>query len=62
MIDELLKSLSFGRVFSAAIVIYSIVFYSRRLRVDREIRALGGHAPKVRTYLPLGKLLPVCWD
>ncbi|KAA6413114.1 MAG: cytochrome P450 [Lasallia pustulata] len=54
MIDELLKSLSFGRVFSAAIVIYSIVFYSRRLRVDREIRALGGHAPKVRTYLPLG--------
>ncbi|KAI4127884.1 MAG: hypothetical protein LQ347_004404 [Umbilicaria vellea] len=54
MIEDLLKYLSFGRVLWTAIVVYCIYFYSRRLLVDREIRALGGHAPKVRTYLPLG--------
>lgn len=58
MIEELLNSLTLGRVLLAAVVIYSITFYVRRLLVDREIRALGGHAPKVRTYLPLGNLRP----
>ena len=54
MIEELLQSLSPGRVLLAAIVVYTIVLYSRRILVEREIRTLGGHAPKVRTYLPLG--------
>ena len=59
MIEELLKFLSIGRVLLAAVVVYCLVFYSRRLLVNREVRALGGHAPKVRTYLPLGTFLHV---
>ena len=55
MIEELIQNLSTTRVIVALLLIYCLVKLTQHLKKERKIRALGGYAPKVRTYLPLRK-------
>jgi len=54
MIEDILKHTSPLNIAIAAITVYIVLKITGWVRVELRIRALGGRAPKIRTYLPWG--------
>ena len=54
MIEQLLHEVSFLRVVSLLVVVWSLYGYINRMLLDRRARRLGYIAPRMPTYLPLG--------
>ena len=54
MIDEILEHASPKTLGIVAVAIFVLVKISQWINKKLKIRALGGHAPKVRTFLPYG--------
>lgn len=55
MIEDLVRDLTFGKVAVYLVGVSFACFWLKSFLVDREIRSLGGRAPKVPHYLPYGK-------
>lgn len=55
MIEDLVRDLTFTKVAVYIFGVSFIYFWVKSFLVDREIRSLGGRAPKVLLYLPYGK-------
>jgi energy-converting hydrogenase Eha subunit B len=55
MIQDILDNISPKTLLAGIVVTYTLVRTVQWLDEERRIRALGGHARKVRTYLPFGK-------
>jgi hypothetical protein len=58
MIEEIFHHVSITRVLVAFVVVLSLIWFTKWINTERKIRALGGHAPRIRTYLPGGNLTP----
>ncbi|KAK2766306.1 hypothetical protein FQN54_007823 [Arachnomyces sp. PD_36] len=54
MIEDLLQDLTFGKVVIYLVGAWFVYFWIKAFLVAREIRSLGGRAPKVSFYLPFG--------
>ena len=54
MLEQLLH-ISTWNLAIIATVIYGVWTIFRRRKEERQIQALGGHAPVYKTYLPAGK-------
>jgi hypothetical protein len=55
MLEELVQSFTATRAVVALASIYLLVQLVQYVNTERKIRALGGHAPKMRGWLPWGK-------
>jgi hypothetical protein len=55
MIDGIIAYVSIKTVWLAIIVAYALLTISKWISDERKIRVLGGHAPKIPSYLPYGK-------
>jgi hypothetical protein len=55
MIDDIIAYVSIKTVCLAIVVAYCLITVSKWISDERKIRALGGHAPKIPSYLPYGK-------
>lgn len=55
MLEEILSRLSGWTLAGIAMVLYAIWAVARGLQAERRIKALGGHAPVRKTYLPFGE-------
>lgn len=55
MIDIILDRASPKTIAIAVFAIFVLVKLTQRLNKERKIRALGGHAPRIPTWLPFGK-------
>lgn len=56
MIGALLDHISLKNLFSGLIIVYILFKITQWLNTERKIRALGGHAPRIPTYLPFGTI------
>lgn len=54
MIDSLLEHVHPKSLAVAIVVLLVLAKFSQWVNKERKIRALGGHAPKIRTWLPYG--------
>jgi hypothetical protein len=54
MIDDITAYVSIKTVYLAIILAYCLVTVSKWISDERKIRALGGHAPKIPSYIPFG--------
>jgi cytochrome P450 len=54
MFDDIIAYVSIKTVCLAIIVAYGLVTISKWISDERKIRTLGGHAPKIPSYLPFG--------
>jgi len=54
MIDDIIAYVSIKTVCLAVILAYALITVSKWISDERKIRALGGHAPKIPSYLPFG--------
>jgi hypothetical protein len=54
MIEDIIKHTSPRTVGAALLAVLILWKLSQWLTVEMKIRALGGHAPKIRTWLPWG--------
>jgi hypothetical protein len=59
MIGALLEHTSPKTLAVAAIAILCLLKVAQWIDVERKIRSLGGRAPRIRTWLPLGPYLPL---
>jgi hypothetical protein len=57
MIEELLDRTSLKTLILAFIAIYALIKVSQRITAERKIRALGGRAVRVKTWIPGGPYL-----
>jgi hypothetical protein len=55
MIEDILKHTSPFNIGVAFLGIFVLAVVTGWIREELKIRALGGHAPKIRTWLPWGK-------
>ena len=55
MLDAILQRLSFGTSILIVFATFTAWYLARRIRESRKIAALGGRAPRVSIYLPLGE-------
>jgi hypothetical protein len=54
MIEQILQQTSPKTITIACVLIYTLVKVAGWLNIELKIRALGGHAPKAKTWLPWG--------
>ena len=54
MIDDIIAYVSIKTVCLAIIVAYVLLTVSKWISDERKISALGGHAPKIPSYIPFG--------
>jgi hypothetical protein len=54
MINEILERASPKTLAIAVVAIFVLFKITQWIKAELKIRALGGHAPKVRTFLPYG--------
>lgn len=55
MIQDIVQDLTFTQVATYLLGVWFVYFWLKWFIVDREVRSLGGRAPKIRFYLPYGK-------
>ena len=60
MIEEILSDLSPEKVALGSGLFLVFLFFVMKFRVAREIQNLGGKAPEIPSYLPVGKLMCSC--
>lgn len=60
MIEELLSDLSPQKMAFGSGLFLVVLFFVMKFRVAREIQRLGGKAPEIPSYLPVGELLCLC--
>jgi hypothetical protein len=57
MIEELLERTSPKVLVLGVIVIFVLAGLTTQVRTERQIRSLGGHTTKIKTWLPFGSYL-----
>jgi hypothetical protein len=55
MIEQILEHTSPKTIIAALFVVLALIKVTQWINNERKIRALGGHAPVVKTWLPFGK-------
>ncbi len=59
MLQEIYTRTSGSSLLAIAVALLGVILVSKWIREDHKINALGGRAPVVRTYLPLGNIVCV---
>ena len=54
MLEGLLRYFSFTYAFIVLALVYTLFFWARRWKHNQEVRALGGHATILKTWVPFG--------
>lgn len=62
IVEELIQNLTPTGTAVGVIGFLVIVYWIRRIQIERKISSLGTHAPIIPTYLPLGKLICLIFD
>lgn len=55
MIEEFFQHLSIRTIGTLVVALLAIRFITRWIIKEQKIKALGGHCPKVKYYIPFGK-------
>lgn len=55
MIEDLLQTLFSVRAALTILVLWSVIFFVKKIHVSREIAKLGARAPSLPSRLPIGK-------